>query len=145
MNQRYGTRITGVSKRGDCYHQRGLSYHSRGIFENGKLLWMLVTKGGSVYNGRGLVTMCMWLCVLVGITSVGASEFPERECCDPVYPPVTVTTSSPPVTHPVGKISGKLNLLLSYDYYFRINLFHITDLFIFRLNLNNKKFISIFR
>lgn len=33
---------------------------------------------------------------------VEGSEFPERECCDPVYPPNTATTPAAPVTHPVS-------------------------------------------
>ncbi|CAG4962289.1 unnamed protein product [Colias eurytheme] len=66
----------------------------------------LATVGVKEDNGGLGVTMCVWLCVLVlGVSSVGASEFPERECCDPVYPPATATTAAPPVTHPVGKIA----------------------------------------
>lgn len=36
----------------------------------------------------------------------GGSEFPERECCDPVYPPNTATTAAAPVTPPITKIAG---------------------------------------
>ncbi|KAL0859511.1 hypothetical protein ABMA27_010667 [Loxostege sticticalis] len=37
---------------------------------------------------------------------VGGSEFPERECCDPVYPPNTATTAAAPVTPPISKVAG---------------------------------------
>ncbi|CAH2099212.1 unnamed protein product [Euphydryas editha] len=44
--------------------------------------------------------------LMLGFVVVGASEFPERECCDPVYPPNTATTAAEPVTHPISKVSG---------------------------------------
>lgn len=37
---------------------------------------------------------------------VGASEFPERECCDPVYPPPVPTLPSSSAATPTGR-SGK--------------------------------------
>lgn len=42
----------------------------------------------------------------------GGSEFPERECCDPVYPPNTATTAAVPVTPPITKIAGKFVMLI---------------------------------
>ncbi|PZC80384.1 hypothetical protein B5X24_HaOG214802 [Helicoverpa armigera] len=36
---------------------------------------------------------------------VGGSEFPERECCDPVYPPNTATTAAAPITPPIPKLA----------------------------------------
>ncbi|CAH2060800.1 unnamed protein product, partial [Iphiclides podalirius] len=52
-----------------------------------------------------------WQWPLVGVVvlaaCVGGSEFPERECCDPVYPPNTATTAAAPVTYPVSK-AGQL-------------------------------------
>lgn len=54
----------------------------------------------------GLLWSVVGFVVLTG--SVGGSEFPERECCDPVYPPNTATTAAAPVTHPVSKPAGKL-------------------------------------
>lgn len=50
--------------------------------------------------------------VVVLAICVSGSEFPERECCDPVYPPNTATTAAAPVTHPVSKPgqTGEWNL-----------------------------------
>lgn len=45
--------------------------------------------------------------VMLLATMVGGSEFPERECCDPVYPPNTATTAAAPVTPPVSKSAGE--------------------------------------
>lgn len=48
--------------------------------------------------------------ILVLVTCAGGSEFPERECCDPVYPPNTATTAAAPVTPPLShqtKLTGK--------------------------------------
>ncbi|CAG5037809.1 unnamed protein product [Parnassius apollo] len=45
--------------------------------------------------------------VVLAAAWVGGSEFPERECCDPVYPPNTATTAAAPVTHPVSKAAEK--------------------------------------
>lgn len=39
---------------------------------------------------------CLGLCPAPPPTLVGASEFPERECCDPVYPPLPDPESMPP-------------------------------------------------
>lgn len=55
--------------------------------------------------GSGLWTMVAL--VLLLITWAGASEFPERECCDPVYPPNTATTAAAPVTPPISKVPGE--------------------------------------
>ncbi|KAI5639972.1 hypothetical protein NE865_07543 [Phthorimaea operculella] len=56
----------------------------------------------SRWRSRGL-----WWGALVALAllaaGVGGSEFPERECCDPVYPPNTATTAAAPVTVPVSK------------------------------------------
>ncbi|XP_046974149.1 uncharacterized protein LOC124540537 [Vanessa cardui] len=54
----------------------------------------------------GLRVGCVVGVLMLGFVVVGASEFPERECCDPVYPPNTATTAAAPVTHPVSKVSG---------------------------------------
>lgn len=47
----------------------------------------------------------LWLFLVMGllVSGVGASEFPERECCDPLYPPNTGTTAAAPVTDAVSK------------------------------------------
>ncbi|CAK1546726.1 unnamed protein product [Leptosia nina] len=101
MNQRYGFGTTGVKIRRETRCNESLIvYNGRSSVKHGFC-------GRTFLYGRGLIMCILWLCVL-GITSVGASEFPERECCDPVYPPATATTSSPPVTHPVGKVAGEL-------------------------------------
>lgn len=49
--------------------------------------------------------------VVLLATIVGGSEFPERECCDPVYPPNTATTAAAPVTPPVSKSAGEFFVL----------------------------------
>ncbi|GBP00229.1 hypothetical protein EVAR_852_1 [Eumeta japonica] len=52
----------------------------------------------------GESTLWRGLLLLLALAAFAAtSEFPERECCDPVYPPNTATTPSAPVTHPVSK------------------------------------------
>lgn len=65
----------------------------------------------------GGLNLSMWGCLgmwrVVGVvmlaTMVGGSEFPERECCDPVYPPNTATTAAAPavVTPPISKSAGE--------------------------------------
>lgn len=64
--------------------------------------------------------MCRWgwwlAAVLLTSGWVGASEFPERECCDPVYPPSTQTTAAP-VTPPVQtsvKLIGEFSFLVTF-------------------------------
>lgn len=52
-----------------------------------------------------LRTTTLWgvlVAVACLVATAQGSEFPERECCDPVYPPNTATTASAPVTHPVS-------------------------------------------
>ncbi|KAF9798303.1 hypothetical protein SFRURICE_012900 [Spodoptera frugiperda] len=44
--------------------------------------------------------------VVLLVARVGGSEFPERECCDPVYPPNTATTAAAPITPPIPKLTG---------------------------------------
>lgn len=60
-----------------------------------------------------LVLMVAW---------VGGSEFPERECCDPVYPQNTVTTAAaPPVTPPVQtsiKLAGEFSFSIFLGLHF---------------------------
>ncbi|KAJ8707433.1 hypothetical protein PYW08_010685 [Mythimna loreyi] len=43
--------------------------------------------------------------VVLLVAWVGGSEFPERECCDPVYPPNTATTAAAPITPPIPKLA----------------------------------------
>lgn len=46
----------------------------------------------------------------VTVAGVAGSEFPERECCDPVYPQNTATTATAPVTPPLQpsvKLTGE--------------------------------------
>ncbi|CAG9569781.1 unnamed protein product [Danaus chrysippus] len=57
-------------------------------------------------RGLGVRSWSVLGVVVLGVVCVGGSEFPERECCDPVYPPNTATTAAAPVTHPVNKVSG---------------------------------------
>lgn len=45
--------------------------------------------------------------VVLLVAWVGGSEFPERECCDPVYPPNTATTAAAPITPPIPKLAGQ--------------------------------------
>lgn len=64
----------------------------------------------------GYLKLSMWgylgvwrvIGVVLLATMVGGSEFPERECCDPVYPPNTATTAAAPVTPPVSKSAGEI-------------------------------------
>ncbi|KAJ0171122.1 hypothetical protein K1T71_013321 [Dendrolimus kikuchii] len=57
--------------------------------------------------GSGIWKMVGLLLLLV--TWVSASEFPERECCDPVYPPNTATTAAAPITPPITKTADQLH------------------------------------
>ncbi|XP_063369994.1 GDNF family receptor alpha-4 isoform X1 [Cydia amplana] len=58
-------------------------------------------------EGEETAMRVMWVLLVVGMVGgVGGSEFPERECCDPVYPPNTATTAAAPVTVPVSKAAG---------------------------------------
>lgn len=56
-----------------------------------------------------LMVMKGWVVFFIGLVMVNGSEFPERECCDPIYPPNTATTAAAPVTHPVSRVSGQWN------------------------------------
>ncbi|XP_037876747.1 uncharacterized protein LOC101736650 isoform X2 [Bombyx mori] len=67
----------------------------------------------SLFKYRSMIRPCAkanGLLSFVGVVlltvCVKASEFPERECCDPVYPPNTATTAAVPVTPPLTKITG---------------------------------------
>ncbi|CAB3233192.1 unnamed protein product [Arctia plantaginis] len=65
-------------------------------------------KLGSMFRG-GLNCNGIWSVVgvvVLLVAWVGGSEFPERECCDPVYPPNTATTAAAPVTPPITKLAG---------------------------------------
>lgn len=74
----------------------------------------------------------VWRVIVVAliVAGVGGSEFPERECCDPVYPQNTApTTVAAPVTPPVQtsiKLTGEFRvvdyLYLNYAaiFFFRI-------------------------
>jgi len=42
-------------------------------------------------NMDGSTPTAMWLCVLVFLSGVSASEFPERECCDALSPTASVS------------------------------------------------------
>lgn len=75
-----------------------------------------------VYSCASMIRECaksrVWsvLGILVLVAGAGGSEFPERECCDPVYPPNTATTAAAPVTQPLPpKIAGKTFLLFSWQ------------------------------
>lgn len=48
-----------------------------------------------LYRGIPLVFV-QFLILIIGIT-IG-SEFPDRECCDPIYPILNQTTVAPPTT-----------------------------------------------
>lgn len=70
-----------------------------------------VPRVGINHNSRvsrvQILVMKGWVVFFVGLVMVNGSEFPERECCDPIYPPNTATTAAAPVTHPVSRVSGK--------------------------------------
>lgn len=56
---------------------------------------------------RGCLGIWRVVGVVLLVSVVGGSEFPERECCDPVYPPNTATTAAAPITPPVSKSAGE--------------------------------------
>lgn len=64
----------------------------------GKIGSMCPRSRGGLWPLVGVVLLAAWVC---------GSEFPERECCDPVYPLNTATTAAAPVTSPVSRIPGK--------------------------------------
>lgn len=57
-----------------------------------------------------LLLLLLWCCR----NGCRGSEFPERECCDPIYPVTTSTTPAPPLanTDPPGK-TGKTLFVFS--------------------------------
>lgn len=61
-----------------------------------------MSRGGLRFNGKWSVVGV----VVLLVAWVGGSEFPERECCDPVYPPNTATTAAAPITPPIPKLTG---------------------------------------
>lgn len=61
-----------------------------------KVIWM----PSNIIKWLLVVTAC-----LIGWTQ--ASEFPERECCDPVYPPPIPTVPSSSVATPTGRSGEK--------------------------------------
>lgn len=68
----------------------GCSYCYTGVCLD-PVVWMPSTLG---------LVLLVW-CGLAGWTL--ASEFPERECCDPVYPPPIPTVPSSSVATPTGR------------------------------------------
>lgn len=62
-----------------------------------------MSRGGLRLSG---IWSVVGVVVLLG-SWVGGSEFPERECCDPVYPPNTATTAAAPITPPIPKLAGQ--------------------------------------
>ncbi|KAH0540537.1 hypothetical protein KQX54_018169 [Cotesia glomerata] len=46
------------------------------------------------------------LFTLIAENFVAASEFPERECCDPIYPIPEPTSKAPSVPTPTGRSEG---------------------------------------
>ncbi|XP_037294445.1 uncharacterized protein LOC119189321 [Manduca sexta] len=68
--------------------------------------------GSRVFSETASMQRCVsGICSVVGVVvllaaRVGGSEFPERECCDPVYPPNTATTAAAPITPPISKLAG---------------------------------------
>lgn len=73
------------------------------------------------------------------VARVGGSEFPERECCDPVYPQNTVTTAAAPVTPPLQtsiKLTGELRLVYLFSTFtvvgFDYTAFFVAKAIIFR-------------
>lgn len=66
-----------------------------------------VKVGGLKLSMWGYLGVWRVVGVVLLATMVGGSEFPERECCDPVYPPNTATTAAAPVTPPVSKSAGE--------------------------------------
>lgn len=57
--------------------------------------------------------------VVLLVAWVGGSEFPERECCDPVYPPNTATTAAAPITPQIPKLAGQwfYSILFKHVFY----------------------------
>lgn len=72
-----------------------------------------VKVGGLKLSMWGYLGVWRWVGVVLLASMVGGSEFPERECCDPVYPPNTATTAAAPVTPPVSKSAGESFYILS--------------------------------
>lgn len=72
-----------------------------------------VKVGGLKISMWGYLGIWRVVGVVLLATLVGGSEFPERECCDPVYPPNTATTAAAPVTPPVSKSAGEILYFLS--------------------------------
>lgn len=78
------------------------------LSEVAKVSCLFGAKLGSMFRG-GLSFNGIWFVVgvvVLLVAWVGGSEFPERECCDPVYPPNTATTEAAPVTPPITKLAG---------------------------------------
>ncbi|KFB41430.1 hypothetical protein ZHAS_00009015 [Anopheles sinensis] len=67
------------------------------------------TAHGARTRGRPRPRMALGLAVALLVTLLGVrgSEFPERECCDPVYPPMPDPDPVPPgAAHPTTTISS---------------------------------------
>lgn len=77
-------------------------------------------------RSRPLLTALTTLLVALSCCCARASEFPERECCDPPYPipePTGRSTSAPTPTGRSGKLSSEIGLTLRrrcYLYFRRI-------------------------
>lgn len=59
--------------------------------------------GVSVTRPAQLSLVHLLLIVVVAIQLAIASEFPERECCDPIYPIPEPTSKAPSAPTPTGR------------------------------------------
>lgn len=91
--------------------QTPCSLHGKVSYLASNLSSSHVKVGGLKLSMWGYLGVWRVIGVVLLATMVGGSEFPERECCDPVYPPNTATTAAAPVTPPVSKSAGKTFLL----------------------------------
>jgi len=69
-------------------------------------------------RSRPLLTTLTTLLVALSCCCARASEFPERECCDPPYPipePTGRSTSAPTPTGRSGKLSSEVGSMLKKD------------------------------
>lgn len=57
---------------------------------------------GCVVN-HAIVLVCWLLCI---VASTNGSEFPERECCDPIYPLIAEPEPFPPSNLPTTTIAS---------------------------------------
>lgn len=116
-----------------CKHNHGISYMQVGfsppsqVFSSKCKESKVLSKSSTRSSKSGLnqcgatpaVVICRnWLLLGVLVVllvldrplHVSSSEFPERECCDPIYPVATSTSAPVPsaITVPAGGKSGKI-------------------------------------